>query len=107
MTGKRISRRTDGVVMTTDVRSTVDSSWEELKNLKSRVALKSTTSLLLSEVSYPRPRREFKLLKREVVYNFDVTKFKRRYLGGEKLQVSMLLLVVVFYKESDIRAVGL
>ena len=93
--------------MTADVRSTVN--WEEFANLKPVLALKSTTSLQFkfSEASYPRPRREFKLPKREVVYNFDVTKFKRRYLRGENTSFSTLRpsQVIVFW--NDIRAVRL
>lgn len=70
---------TGGVVMTTDVRSTV--VWELLENLKPRSVFKpNSSSLLFAEVSYPHPWRELRLLKREDVYNFAVTKFKRRYL---------------------------
>ena len=42
--------------------------------------LKSDSPSLFSEVSNPHPSREFKLLKRDVVYIFDLIKFKRRYL---------------------------
>lgn len=78
MMGKRIEELT-GAVMTNDVRST---DWELLTNLKPRSFRNSSSFKLVSEASYPHPRREFKLLKREEVYNFDVMKFKRRYLGG-------------------------
>ena len=79
---------TSGVVMTmtTDVRSTID--WCGVTNLILRSVLKSKLSncpSLFSEVSYPHPRREFKLHKREEVYNFDVMKFKRRNLNKIKL----------------------
>ena len=82
---------------TDDVRST---DWGLLANLKPMPVLKSNSSSLFSEVSYPYPWREFKLLKREVVYNFDVMKFKRRYL--KKIKIYNL---AVFW--NDIRAVGL
>ena len=72
---------------------------ELLTNLKPS----SVSSSLFSEVSYPHPWREFKLLKREEVYNFDVMKFKRRYLGGG-IQVSILRFINFF---NNIRAVGL
>lgn len=74
--GKRIGLTGD-VAITTDVRSTVDS--ESVANLKPSSTFKSHSSVF-SETSYPRPLREFKLLKREVEYNFDVMKFKMRYL---------------------------
>ena len=66
--------------MNTDVRSSVD--WELLANLKPRSVRKSNSS----EVSYPHPWREFKLLKREIVYNFDAMKLKIKCLE----KVSML-----------------
>ena len=92
---------------TADVRSTVD--WEvlALANLKPDSLFKSNSPSLFSEVSYPRPWREFKLLKREVVYNFDVMTFKRRCLERKKkiLQISILRLIIVAV--NDIRAVGL
>ena len=69
---------TGGVVMITDVCSTI--AWELPANLKPSSVLKSNSPSLFSEVSYPHPRREFKLPKREKVYNFDVMMFKRRYL---------------------------
>jgi len=65
----------DGVI--TDVRSIIDS--ESLANLK--LPRLVDTSLELSDVSYPHPWREFKLLKREDVYILDATMIKRRYLG--------------------------
>jgi hypothetical protein len=71
--GEKNRRLTDGAAMTTDVPSTVD--WELLANLKPRSVLKLS---LFSEVSYPHPWREFKLLRKEEVYNFDVMQFKRR-----------------------------
>ena len=77
---------TDDVVMTTDVRSNVD--WELLANLKPNLrspALKTISPSSFSEVSYPHPWREFKLLKREVVYIFDLIKFKRRYLEKKNI----------------------
>jgi hypothetical protein len=76
--GEKNTGLTGGVVMT-DV-LTVD--WELLANLKPRSELKSISSslLLVSEVSYPHPWREFKLLKREEVYNFDKIRFKTRFL---------------------------
>ena len=70
---------TVGVLMTTDVRSSVDG--ELLANLKPRSVLRSNSPSLSLEASYPRPWREFKLLKREMVYNFDEMKSKARYLG--------------------------
>ena len=68
--------------MTTDVPSIVDWDWDSelLANLKPRSVLKSNSPLLFSEVSYPHPWREFKLLKREEVYNLDVMVFTRRCL---------------------------
>ena len=71
---------TGGVAVITDVRSTVD--WELLANLRlmPRSVFKLNAPSLFSEVSYPHPWREFKLLKREVVYNFDNIILKRRYL---------------------------
>ena len=72
------------MTITTDVRSTID--WRGVTNLMPRSVLKSNSPLLFSEVSYPHPWREFKPLKREEVYNFDVMKFKRRYLEEKKLQ---------------------
>ena len=95
------------VVMTTDVRSlaAVDSDWELLANLRPKLVLRSSSPSLFSEVSYPHPWRAFKLLKREEVYNFDVMKCKRRYLG-KRLQVSILHRVLIFYCY-NIRAVGL
>jgi hypothetical protein len=100
--GKKNRGLTGGVLMTTDFSSTVD--WELLANLNPRSMLKPNSPSLSSEVSYPHPWREFKLLNREEVYNFDVMQLKRRYLGG-KLQVSILRRVIVFW--NDIRAVGL
>ena len=67
--------------MTTDVPSIVDR--ELLANLKPRLLLKSNSPSLFSEVSYPHPWREFKLLKREEVYNLDVMVFRRRCLEKE------------------------
>ena len=91
---------TGGVVMITDVCSTI--AWELPANLKPSSVLKSNSPSLFSEVSYPHPRREFKLPKREKVYNFDVMMFKRRYLKNKiKLQARS----TVFW--NDIRAVGL
>ena len=91
---KRIEELTSGVVRTTDdVRGL-------LTNLKPR-SVKSSSSF--SEVSYPHPRREFKLLKSEEVYNFDVMKFKRRYLKKNKLQFAS----DYNFFWNDIRAVGL
>ena len=101
--GKKNRGLTGGVVMTIDVRSTI--AWELRANLRSKSVLKSNTSSLFSKLSNPHPRREFKLLKREVVYNFDVMKFKRRYLEFFFLQVSLLRRVIVFW--NDLRAVGL
>ena len=69
--------------MTTDVRSSVD--WELLANLKPTSVHKSNSTSSFSEVSYPHPWREFKLLKREMVYNFDATKLKTKCLGEKKL----------------------
>jgi hypothetical protein len=76
---------------TEDVSST---DWELLTNLKPRSVLKSNSSSLFLEVSYPHPWREFKLLKREEVYNFDVMKFKRRYLKGKNNIVSILRRII-------------
>ena len=105
MDGEKKNRGlTGGIVVTTDVRSTID--WGLLANLKPRSVLKSNSpSTLFSEVSYPHPCREFKLLKREEVYNFDVMKFKRRYLEKKSPQVSILRRVIVSW--NDIRAVGM
>jgi hypothetical protein len=69
------------VIMTTDVRSTIVREMLANLKLRSESVLKSKSPSLVSEVSYPHPWREFKLLKREEVYNFDVMTLKRRYLG--------------------------
>ena len=78
MMKKRNRGLTGGVLMTTDVPSSVDGELQA--NLKPRSVIELDSPSLSSEVSYPHPWREFKLLKREVVYNFDVIKFKRRFL---------------------------
>jgi hypothetical protein len=79
--GKKNRGLTGGVVMTTDVSSAI--AWELPANLKPSSLLKSNSPSLSSEVSYPHPWREFKLAKREKVYNFDVMTFKRRYLKNK------------------------
>ena len=86
--------------MNTDVRSSVD--WDLLANLKPKSVCKSNSTSLSSDVSYPHPWREFKLLKREMVYNFDAMKLKTKCL--EKSQ-HVESLVIVFW--NDIRAVSL
>ena len=95
--------------MTTDVRSSVD--WEFLAaNLKPTrrsvlISNSPSSSSLFSEVSYPHPWREFKLLKREMVYNFDSMKLKIRCLGEYK--VSMILRFLGGFFWNDVRAVCL
>ena len=76
-----------------------------MKNLKLRFGPKSNSPF--SEVSYPHPWREFKLLKREVVYNFDVMKCKRRYLGKNILLVSIIESAGLIVFRNDIRSIGL
>ena len=83
--GKTERGRTVGVLMTTDVRSESSVDWGLLANPKPKSVLRSNSPSLFSKVSYPHPWREFKLLKREVVYNFDATKSKARYLRGKKI----------------------
>ena len=78
--GEMNRRLTVGVLMTTELRSSVN--WEVLANIKPRSVLKSNSPSSFLEASYPHPRREFKLLKREIVYNFDVMKFNIKCLGG-------------------------
>ena len=89
--GKKNRGLTGGLVisMTTDSDVPPIVDWVVLANLKPSMSnLESNSPSLSLDVSYPHPLREFKLLKREEVYNLDVMVFKRRCLGKKTIFTS-------------------
>ena len=98
----RENRLTGGAAAIIDVWPVV----ELLANLK---PLSMPNSNVFSEeASYPHPWREFKLLKKEDVYNLDVTKLKMRYLERKNIvNVLLALSSKHIWNEKNSRAAGL